>query len=368
MDLNFAEALKDLDSRTPFRVANEARPPGDYLFASLLPERTSTSYEVRSGTMTVRTTMAGMVGMDSPYPPGGQVDLSKFMEESAKIANDVGLPEFALRQLQDMLLRIRAQGGTGNERLAEEALNFLDKVVVQAHLDTMEWLRGQVLTKGNIDWTFNRKRLQVNYGVPSANVLTPRAGNDAYGGSASKFWEDVIQARKILRYNLRVALAHTDTIDAIISNEANAVRVLQQSPGGTVTVRRFVGTTEQEDTDSRYTIQLVAYDREGEIINPADNRSKVVPFLPPGKLIFVGRNQRSGYRVGEGATDDPEQELALGYTHLAPTVEGGGQPGRWARLFTPEQRPYELRGQGVTNGLPVLEAPKKLVIAETELE
>lgn len=367
MDLNFAEALKDLDPRTVFRLANGARPAGDYLFATLLPERTSTSYQVHSGHMIVRTTMAGMVGMDSPYPPGGQVDVSKFLEESAKIANDVALPEYALRQIQDLLLRIRAQGGSGNEMLVQEALNFADKVIVQAHLDTFEWLRGQALQEGRIDWRFNRKRLNVDYGVPAGNKLTVRAGNDAYGGSSSKFWDDVQLARKALRYNLRVALAHPDTIDAIISNEANRVRVVQQTPGGAVTVRRHVGTTEQEDTDSRYVLQIVAYDREGEVINPVDNKAKLVKFLEPGKLLFIGQNSRSGYRVGEGSTEDPQNDLELGYTHLAPTVEGGGSPGRWARIFTPQERPYELRGQGVTNGLPVIEAPEKLVIAETEL-
>jgi hypothetical protein len=256
MDLNFAAALKELESGTTFQVANEARPPATYLFGTILPERTSASYQVRTGQMTVRTTMAGMAGMDGPYAPGGQVDVSTFLEESAKIANEVVLPEYALRQLQEMLLRIRASGGSGNARMAEEALNFFDKVVVQAHLDTFEWLRGQVLSTGKIDWTFNRKRLAVNYGVPASNILPPRTAADGYGGAESKFWDDAIQAQRLLRYNKRVAIAHPDTIDAIISNEANRIRVVQQAPGGSVTVQRYVGDTEQLDSDSRF--QLAA--------------------------------------------------------------------------------------------------------------
>lgn len=367
MELNFAEALRDIDRTEVFRIANEARPPASYLFATLLPEQRRTSYSVHTGHMVVRATMAGMVGMDAPYPPGGQVDVSRFLQESAKFAIDVGLPEYALRHLQDMMTRLALGGGNTNAAMAEEALNFFDKVVVQSHLDLMEWLRGQALTTGEIDWTFNKKSLVVDYGLPAGNILTPRTGNDAYGGSTSKFWTDVQAARKQLRYNLVAAIAHPDTIDAIVLNSANALRVIDQDDAGSFTVRQYVGNTEVLNPDERFQLKLIAYSQEGEIIHPTTGLATVVPFMPTGKIIFVGRNSRTGYRVGEGSTDDPQNSLALGYTHIAPTVEGGGAPGRWGRVFTPEERPWELRGQAVTNGLPVIEIPKKLVIAETTL-
>jgi hypothetical protein len=68
-----------------------------------------------------------------------------------------------------------------------------------------------------------------------------------------------------------------------------------------------------------------------------------------------------------GSTIDPAADMALGYTHIAPTVEGNGLPGRWADLGTPDERPWELRGRGVSNVLPVIENPDKLVVLHTEM-
>jgi hypothetical protein len=367
MNLNFTEALRDLESeRAILRLANETTPPGDYLFNTLLPEENVQSYHIDSGSVVVRSTMAGMVGMDSPFPPGGQVESSIFQEETAKLANEVILSEKALRQLHDMVLRLRVGGGNANEAMAQTAFNFMEKLVVQPHWDRMEWLRARALLRGEIDWTFNKKRLRVNYGVPAGHITTTRTGNDAYHGSASKFWDDVIQARKLLRWNLRTAIAHPETIDSIVSNPVNNATVLDQS-NALWTLRRRIGTTEQPDSDSRFTIQLVSYDREGEALNPSTGKAEPVEFMERGKILWVGRNERNGFRVGEGGTPDPDNDMALGYTHLAPTVEGDGAPGRWARGFTPQDRPWELRGQGVTNGLPVIEAPHKLVVTSTEM-
>src|SRR6185436_2771739 len=106
--------------------------------------------------MIVRTTMAGLVGMDSPYPPGGTVELSSFLENSAKIATTNTLTEGALRQLQAMMRQMQFDGTLSNDFLAQEALNFLQKVVIQALMDTDEWLRGQALVYGLLNWTFNK--------------------------------------------------------------------------------------------------------------------------------------------------------------------------------------------------------------------
>lgn len=369
-NLDFTVAIDELGAESAFRVANEARPPANYLFSTLLPERPSFSYHVESGTMTVRATMAGLVGMDSPYPPGGHVETTKFLEESAKIANEVKLPEKALRELQSMLMQLMVSGSPTNQTVQQEALNFLTKVVVQAHLDTFEWLRGQAMVTGAIDWTFGQINLVVDYGIPSTNVLTTRTAgsNEAYGGTSSKFWDDVKTARRKLRNNLRAAIAHPDTIDEILYNSANDLQVLEQT-NSTFRIRRYreIQGNTVPTTDVRETIELVAYDLEGDVVDPANpDQVQQIPFMPRGKILFVAENMRSAYRVGEGSTDDPVSDLELGYTHLAPTVEGGGRPGRWSELFTPEREPWSLHGRGVTNGLPVIEAPDKIVIATTE--
>jgi hypothetical protein len=186
MNFDFSAALAALPEGAVFQVANRARPPANYLFATLLPERTSFDYQAKTGSMTVRTTMAGLVGMDSPYPEGGLVEVGAFTEETAKVANRVRLPEAALRQLQSVLMHLMLQNRPTVETMQREVLNFADKLIVQAHLDTFEWLRGKALVTGQINWTFNKKQLLVDYGIPAANLLTNRTGNDAYSGSASR--------------------------------------------------------------------------------------------------------------------------------------------------------------------------------------
>lgn len=366
-NFNFSEAVDALGAGAAFRIANTARPPADYLFETLLPETNQTDYTVDSGNMTVRATMAGLTGMDSPYPPGGIVETSTFLERAAKVANQAVITEAALRRLQSLMLQLQVGGNLTNDFLQNEALNFLQKVVIQAHMDTFEWLRGQALVTGAIAWTFNQLSLAVSYGVPAANILPNRTGNDAWDGSTSQFWTDVRLLRSALRYNVRAFIIHTDTLIAVLNNDANSMEILRQD-GMSYTLRRLIGSNERPATDTRDTITLIAYDKEGEIFDPNNPGQTIkAPFMATGKLLAVANNTRSGYRVGEGSTDDPDQDNALGYTHIAPTVEGGGTPGRWAQLYTPENMPMQLHGRGVTNGLPVIEVPEKIAVASSDI-
>lgn len=372
MEFSFAQAIADLGANAAFTVANQATPPSDYLFAQLLPEMNKFDYIVKSGTMTVRATMAGLTGMDSPYPPGGVVELSKFLQESAKIANHVPLTENAIRELQQMLREMLINGQPTNDFVQMQVLNFLQKVIVQAHLDRFEWLRGQALVNGSIDWTFNQINLLVDYAIPSANILPQRTSTDAWDSTASKFWTDIRLLQAALRYNVRAFIIHPDTLLATLDNDVNKIEITAQdilSNGVTRTrIRRLVGDNERVSSDSRDTVELIAYGKEGEIPDTSNpGRTTNIKFMPTKKILAVGRNQRGGYVVGEGSTPDPLQDQALGYTHIAPTVEGGGTPGRWAQLYTPENLPMQLHGRGVTNGLPVIEVPDKIAIASSQI-
>jgi hypothetical protein len=373
MELDFRAAIAALGPDGAFRIANAARPPADYLFNTLLPERPMPTYHVDSGSMTVRSTMAGLVGMDSPYPPTGYAEMSAFLEQTAKIANEVKLTEQTLRHMQDFMMRFRLGGGNTNEAMANELLNFMDKVVLQPHLDRAEWLRGQALVFGEIDWTFNGKPLLVNYGVPAGNFLATRAGADGYGGASSKFWADIRALRRAIRGGIRAIIAHPDTIDMVRYNEANQMVATAES-AGSITFRRYVrnavtgdAVAGQFSSDSGDTVQFILYDREGELLLPAGGTA-VVPFMERGKLLAVGNNTADGYRPGMGSiTEDVTDSNNLGYTHLAPTVEGQGRPGRWADTFVPENAPWSLHGRAVQNILPVVEAPAKIAVATTEM-
>lgn len=371
MNFSFAEALSGLGPNVGARIANAARPTANYLFSTFLPERRLPSYTVDAANMIVRTTMAGLVGMDSPYPPGGQITVEKFLENTAKIAIHVPLAEQALRQVQTLAIELQANGQNTNEFLQREILNFLDKVIIQSLLDTGEWLRGQALTSGAIAWDFGGKTLSVDYGIPTANKLTVRtnSNNDAYADTSSAFWTDVAEARRLLRYNVRAAIMNSVTADQILRNTVNAVGVLAQD-NTRLSIRRYItiGGNTVPDSDSRYAMEFIIYDEEAEVWDTANpGRTKIVKFMPDGKIIFVGQNTDSGYRVGQGSTDNPKTGMELGYFHLAPTTESGGVAGRWAQVYTPEALPMQLHGRAAENSLPVLTAPSKIVIAQTEL-
>jgi hypothetical protein len=59
-------------------IANDARPGDNYLFNAVLPERQRRGYHAKAGSMTIKATMAKLVGMDSPYPRGGAMTLQRF--------------------------------------------------------------------------------------------------------------------------------------------------------------------------------------------------------------------------------------------------------------------------------------------------
>lgn len=367
MDFNFAEALRGLPPNSAFRIMNEGRPPAAYLLDTLLPERPDYDYTIGSGSMTVRSTMAGLAAMDSPYPPAGLVSAATFTENTLKVASETTLGEAAIRRMQQMLRDLAINNQPTTQVIQTEALNFMDKVVRQAHLDTAEWMRGQALAYGVLQWSFNNVTVNVDYGVPSANKLATRTGNDAYGGSASKFWADIVTARRLLRNNVRAFILHPNTLDAIRFNAANDMVVIAET-ANSVTFRKKGTTVDGAvaflSQDSADAVTLVSYGLEGEIYDTANpGQTLRVPMIPVGKIIAVGNNQGTRYVVGAGSTDPIEN--ALGYTHIAPTVEGGGRPGRWGEMFTPE--PWSFGGRGVTNLLPVIEAPEKIVILTTEV-
>lgn len=370
MFFNFALALAALGAGAAFRIANEARVPGDYLFASLLPEVNKTTYNISSGQMIIRSTMAGMVGMDSPYPPGGMVELSTFLERSVKVANDVPLSEQALREIQAMLTQTQLGGGDTTQAMIQEALNFQNKVVIQPHFDAFEWLRGQALLD-SLNWTFNGINLTVSYGIPAANKPANRAGASGYGGASSTFWADIRLLRKQLKGNVRAIIAHPDTIDMIRYNTANALALVDQlgdgSSGSVFTFRRL-NTQGNFTADIGDRVSIISYGKEAEVMDLANPGATLkIKFMPPGKLIGIGNNERNGYEIGQGSTTDPLLGQSLGYTHIAPTVEGGGRPGRWSDLITPPNQPWTIRGRAVTNGLPIIEAPEKIVVLSTDV-
>lgn len=366
MDLDFQAALDSLGPDFAARISRETRPPADYHLATILPEQPRTSYSAEAANMTVTPTMAGVTGMDSPYAPVGHVKLSTFLEQSAKITSDITLSEESLRELQAIARQINIDGGNANDRLAEEVLGFTG-VGLQSHNDTAEWLRGQALFNGAISWTYGGREININYGIPAANMLPTRTGNAAYDKPGSVFWADMRKAMELVRFNAGQIVVRVDDLMAIMAQDANKIEQVSRN-GNLFSIRRLVGDNDRPSTDSRDAVQIYAYGLEGSIIDPNNPKALInVPFVPKGKIGIFGRAARPAYRVGQGAQVPVTDSLALGYYHLAPTVEGGGRPGRWSRVDVPQERPWQLRWQGVGNEIPVIEAPDKIVHLSSEI-
>lgn len=377
MDFDLRQAIENLEQSTIFELANAARPPQDYLFNAVLPSMNMDTYDVQNSTMTIRTTMAGLSGMDSKYTSGGAAETTEMAGKTGKITITSELPEQHLRQLQSLLLRLTAQSVSTEQSIQETGINFVNKVIVQSILDREEWLKGQALFTGALDWTFNGKVLKANYGIPSGNFLPSRTGNNAYGGSTSKFWEDYYSAQEILGWKISACIMHPTTLKAIMSNaEVNQLQFVNADPAtNQFMFARLVARSGNTvvSTDPRDFITIIAYNKEGEIWD-LDNPGETikVPFCPVGGVLWIGERIDSAsnvFVVGKGSTEETfiDNPVLMGYGHVAPTVEGGGLPGRWSRLYVPQERPYTLAADGVSNFIPVIQAPKRLVIGTTEV-
>ena len=379
MQFNFAAIIEQLNARLPksdnfaFRIARASVVPADYVFNSILPQEDRMGYHVDGGTMTITPTMLGMVPMDSPYPPMGAISTTTFFENTTKLGGQMFFPEKFQRDLISWEQSIASLGfndgaSTGsiassiNARRLEAVIGFAN-MVAKAHWDTNEFLRGQALTLGLLNWTYSDIPLSVNYNVPSANLPAQRTGTAAYNGSASTFWTDIRWVYTKLE-NPQFIM-NTNTWLAIIGQAANNIRVVVNE-GGVREIVRFVGTTETNSTDMRDRVRIVIYNKSGSVIK-ADGTLQAKPFLPDGKIICVGRATPDGFEFTQGSVANPDNDLRLGYTHIAPTIEGQGRPGPWARIFVPEARPYQLIAETAGNMLPVILNPNRLVVLDTTI-
>lgn len=377
MDFDLRQAIENLEQSSVFELANAARPPADYLFNSVLPSINMDTYDVANSTMSIRTTMAGLTGMDSKYASGGAAEVTEANGKTGKIAITAELPEQFLRQLQALLLRLTAQNRSTLESIQETGLNFVNKIIVQAILDREEWLKGQALFTGALDWEFNGKKLTANYGIPSENFLPSRTGNDAYGGSSSKFWDDYYAAQEILGWKVSACIMHPKTLKNILANASvNQLQFVSADPAtNTFVLQRLVSRAGNTvlSSDPRDFVTIIAYNKEGEIWD-LDNPGKTtkIPFCPEGGVLWLGERIDAAsnvFVVGTGGTELTELEnpVLLGYGHVAPTTEGGGLPGRWSRLYVPQEKPWSLAADGVSNFIPVIQAPERIVIGTTDV-
>jgi len=371
MQVTLASALQSLNESRPnaiLDIINAARPPATYIGAMILPEVSSFSYFAKAGRMTLRPTMATPTGLSSPFNKSGTITTSTFAHSTFKFTNEVPLNEESLREFQQITSFSTGTPQQVTQQVVETLLNFTEKMLLQSHLDAAEWARWEALSEGAIQWNYNGEVLDVIYNGMNKN--TTRTGNDKYAGSTSKFWDDVKWAQRTLKHNVFGFFVNANTYAEIIGNEVNKTVPLGGSvKAGKVMLGKYRGTSTSDlERDSSFTIELYVVSGETEILNPATpGINQLKSFLKDGKMVAIGDSSSTGsFRVGLGSAGDlPPQ--AIGITHLGPTVEGNGQPGRWGRVFVPQDAEWSLIGRAASNFIPVIEAPEKVAICTTDM-
>lgn len=365
MNLDLRAYINSIKPETLFRLANEV-PDGEMLWATFLPERQERTYHVRDSQMVVYSTMAGLTGRDSPYAPGGVIEASDFAEDIVKWSIETALGENQLIILQDLAARVE-RGESSTDALVQTLLNFADKIIAQALRDGMEYARGRAIQDGELTWTFNQKKLTVDYGYPPTNVLSRLT--DVSGSwylPTSTFWEDIELIRQLLDRRVLAVVMTETTLTNIVNQDANKIQVVELAKSrysARYSLRRVaqVGYANTIPEDYRSQVEVVTYDRMATLYDPSSPTAmQQVPFMDDDKVVVFG--QPTGIRFEIGSTPLPEH--AFGYTHVGPTVENKGTPGRWIRLYTPEAQPWRLVGQGVMNALPVIREPRRIVTVD----
>jgi hypothetical protein len=392
VNLNFAAAIAYLQNTSgrdfASTIANGVRPDPAYVFTNtVLPTVEDPSYFVQAAGMLIRSTMAGLVGMDSIPGPVGAVEMNTFLANTAKFGGLATYNEATIRKLQSMAQNVFNRGGNVQSEVTVNAIfNFVDKFLRQPIRDTWEYLAVRACMSGAINWTFEQKTLAVNYGVPAGNLFAQRTLTQSYvagavnNGTASVFWADWRAARKLLGGAPLYAFATRDTIEGIADNPANNFFLTNEDEFGSIAFDRIVNTTiDRRSEDVRNRGALTAYDQSGNIFDLV-NRGKTieVPFLSDGYIILIGRPRRNenGLISNRGDQEGPTGLEAatpgtgapsIGYTHVGPTVEGGGQTGIYANVWVPTEMPMQLHGHAFANGLPFILQPDRLVVLRTTM-
>lgn len=369
MRLDLSGYIESIDQDVMFELAN-AVPDGEMLWATFLPEDQRDTYRVDDSEMAVYSTMAGLTGRDSPYAPGGVVVASEFKEDIVKWSIESALGENQLIKLQELAAKVDRGAASPNE-VVETLLNFTDKVIGQSLRDGMEYARGRAIQYGELNWTFNGKTLNIDYGYPGDNQHT-RIGdaNGDWGGPSSTFWEDLELARRQLDRRIQAIVMTTNTLNRIVAQDVNKIQLTETARSrytSRYSLRRVaqVGYDNAIPEDYRSQADIITYDRNFTLFDPASaDAMQHVPAMDDDRVVFLG--QPTGIRFEVGSTELPE--YAYGYTHIGPTVENAGASGRWTRLYTPQHQPWRLIGQGVMNGLPVIREPRRVVTFQLEAE
>lgn len=361
-------------------LANQPVDTGELLLASFLPEERVADFTARTGGFKVIPVMAGLVGMDSPYTPGGTFEATVFSEGTIKSALRTEMPEAFIREVMQMAQQIQLRNVDGDLRayLIDQFLNWTDVIGNQGLSDRREYTRGLALSTGMIQTTEgdgkNKKTIAIDFGVPAENKPAKFTGANGFGGTTSQFKGAIRSARRRLKGGIRAVVMSDDTLQMILDNPAHGFVVTAEnvSPQGnirTVQVQTALYQGGQTvapaiDRDVNATYTLIGYSRTVNLRTTAGTLVETQAF-PDGVVSVIGNNTRVARATTQGGV--VQRINALGHTHIGPTVEGGLAPGMFLNAFVDPKTPWQVDLQAAQNFLPLIETPSQLYLIQTDV-
>lgn len=391
MEYDFQSIIGMLNANIPsgdnfaFRLARNANAPGDLLFNKMLPRENRASWHTSGGTMTITPTILNDVAMDSDPAPMGNLESSLFSEKISKFGgqmffneaqqrewiemeNDIRLSASreGLNVAGDMEGQLRMFGETGmadSNTINGRRLNIIANVIRSmqlSHFNTSEWLGGEALTEGKIEYNFSGLEMKIDYKIPSTQIKD-YSGNDRFDQSASKWWTFVRYCYKTFRNPM--FYMNSNSYYDIVENDVNKIQ--EQFITGDVrpmSKYRDDAVTQKQDANERVNVNI--YDKAGAIMDVSTKSLTTKPFLKNKRVVVIGELNTSQIELTLGGVTDPDNNLRIGYTHVGPTVEGGGRSGIYANIYTLPHKPQQIFTDTYVNMLPVILNPKKIIIAK----
>ncbi|QFG05594.1 major capsid protein [Bacillus phage 031MP004] len=303
-------------------------PARNYILSKFLPAKKvydlEFAYNVINKTYS-RT--ASITGFDSDVPLRDKDGLSQAFGEVAKVMHGFRVSE------KELLRFINPRANTDEEKEAVEYVYDQTDNLIQGVYDIEEWMRAQVLYKGQLVYDENGVVLNIDFKIPTANKMTAATAWNATGATPLRDIQALVKQYRQANQNQKPAEIHIS--EAVWYDLLSSSEVIRQVYGET-TDRPLV-TEEQLNavlTGLRLP-RLVVQDMQ------VDNGNGAEDLLPERRIVAFGEGE-------------------VGKTFYGPTVEKNFQPGMFVQTKIENKPPKQEVWVGETI-FPALQKPQAIV-------
>lgn len=252
-----------------------------------------------------KSTAAEILEFGAPAPLRDKGKVEKMVAEVAKIAHRIRFDQ------REQLTLINTKFDRERQQVIERALQNVASLAMGVR-KTEEFLRGQVLYHGKIDYSVNGTQINIDYGVPAANKIT-LTGQDAWNQ-----YETATPLQDLIESTHKFKKANGNRLPVAIHMSFTTFWDMIKCKSTVDAIKGVVGGTIAPD-------EINAYLRRFDV-PPIDIQDFEIDFetgsarlLPENRVAFLGI---TGAQIGS--------------TVQGPTVENAGTPGIYTRTWTEE--------------------------------